>query len=203
MYVAVQVWPGVAEHRVVQPPERRVGCGAGARDRLTQQREVEQERGALGAAGNTQAGTGCCRSRPGLFSCGAAWLGWRDARRILRGRSLGKGHAVLSLSFDLEHPPQEPPAECVDALTWRLAYTLHTSHRPDVDGICSCGHAYPCSSARLAGRGFRVSCRPAAEVSMADPEGQRVLRGVSRRRRLLPVPPGNRYRARRHGVTIG
>src|SRR5256885_5060203 len=86
---------------------------------------------------------------------------------------LGEG-ARVSFSFDVADPPQEPPVECVDPLTWRLAYSLHTSHRPKADDFCSCGRPYPCTSARLAERGFRVACGGAGPAEPVDADESRV-----------------------------
>jgi hypothetical protein len=84
---------------------------------------------------------------------------------------------VPSLSFDLEDPPEDPPVECTDPLTWRLAYSLHTAHRPDGAGACACGGTYPCPSADLAARGFRFACGT-AEPS-ADPAAEPAAEAVA------------------------
>ena len=65
---------------------------------------------------------------------------------------------MSALSFDLEDPPEEPPAECTDALTWRLAYSLHAAHRSAAGEACTCGRPDPCPSAQLAAYGFRFCC---------------------------------------------
>jgi hypothetical protein len=70
----------------------------------------------------------------------------------------GRNTPVPSLSFDLEDPPEDPPVDCTDPLTWHLAYSLHHAHRPDAEGNCACGSTYPCPSAHLATRGFRFAC---------------------------------------------
>jgi hypothetical protein len=65
----------------------------------------------------------------------------------------------VTLSFDPEHPPAEPPPGC-DPVLWRLAYQVHVDHRPGVDAFClartcrAAFSAWPCQPARLAAQGF-------------------------------------------------
>ena len=64
--------------------------------------------------------------------------------------------------FDPDNPPEEPPPACEDRLMWRMAYSLHVAHQPDVDGFCLCRQFYPCSAAHLAARGLLAACQPVA-----------------------------------------
>ncbi|HEX8346249.1 MAG TPA: hypothetical protein VF657_16140 [Actinoplanes sp.] len=69
---------------------------------------------------------------------------------------------MLALPFDPEDPPAQPPAECDDDLTWRLAYQIFRDHRSDADGFCiTCvpGEFNPCVGRHLALRGFLAACR--------------------------------------------
>jgi hypothetical protein len=65
---------------------------------------------------------------------------------------------MVSLSFDPEEPPEQPPVGCTDPLLWHVSRALHQEHQPEPDGRCGCGDRYPCQPARLAARGLLTSC---------------------------------------------
>jgi hypothetical protein len=65
---------------------------------------------------------------------------------------------MVSLSFDTEEPPEQPPLGCSDPLLWRVSYALRQEHLWESGGRCLCGNRYPCDSARLAERGLVTSC---------------------------------------------
>jgi hypothetical protein len=68
----------------------------------------------------------------------------------------------MSLPYDPENPPREPPRNA-DALMWRLAFQVHGEHRPGAGGGCvAAGCAaqhlpWPCAAARLSAAGFAVA----------------------------------------------
>lgn len=64
---------------------------------------------------------------------------------------------MVSLSFDTEEPPEQPPPGCADPLLWLVSYALRREHQWDLGGLCLCGDRYPCDSARLAERGLITS----------------------------------------------
>ena len=64
------------------------------------------------------------------------------------------------VEWDPEQPPAEPPPGA-DPLIWRLAYGLHSDHRPHTDGFCvTCRQFWPCAPRRLADQGFAAAFRP-------------------------------------------
>jgi hypothetical protein len=65
---------------------------------------------------------------------------------------------MVSLSFDTEDPPEQPPPGCADPLLWRVSVALHQEHRWYRGDRCSCGDRYPCDRGRLAERGLVISC---------------------------------------------
>jgi hypothetical protein len=65
---------------------------------------------------------------------------------------------MVSLPFDTDAPPEQPPPCCADPLLWRVARALYEEHRWEPGGRCLCGDRYPCSRARLAERGLVTSC---------------------------------------------
>lgn len=75
------------------------------------------------------------------------------------------------MSFDIDNPPEEPPADCQHRLLWRLARALWEAHRPDNAGICvatGCWHTNqrdPCRLTRLAQEGMRTACGEATPAS--------------------------------------
>ncbi len=68
------------------------------------------------------------------------------------------------MSFDAEHPPVEPPADCRHRLLWRLARAMWETHRPDSNSFCMASgswhakHRDLCRLARLAQEGMRTAC---------------------------------------------
>jgi hypothetical protein len=56
--------------------------------------------------------------------------------------------------FDLNLPPLDPPAECVDVVMWRRAYALFNEHPAGPGGCSRCGGSYPCLANRLARAGL-------------------------------------------------
>jgi hypothetical protein len=75
------------------------------------------------------------------------------------------------MSFDVDNPPEDPPADCPHRLLWRLARALWEAHRPDSTGFCvatGCWHTNqrdPCRLARLAQEGMRTACGEATNAS--------------------------------------
>lgn len=82
---------------------------------------------------------------------------------------------MSELPFDLEDPPDEPPAGVVQIMAWRLAVRLHRDHAPAVtdpadggrpgaadvasDPVCrACGARWPCHARRVAERGLLAAC---------------------------------------------
>jgi hypothetical protein len=64
---------------------------------------------------------------------------------------------MVSLSFDAEEPPEQPPPGCADPVLWRVSHALRQEHRWEPDGRCQCGDRYPCNRARLAERGLVIA----------------------------------------------
>ena len=60
--------------------------------------------------------------------------------------------------FDIDDPPEEPPAGCVDPMLWELAHTLHLGHRPRPGGVCGCGEPHPCEGWWRAVAGLSAAC---------------------------------------------
>ena len=75
-----------------------------------------------------------------------------------------RGRNGFGMSFDVDRPPADPPANCRIPLLWRLARALWEEHRPDSTGFCvvsGCQHdnqLSPCSLAKLAMDGMEISC---------------------------------------------
>ncbi|MEV6706608.1 hypothetical protein [Micromonospora wenchangensis] len=71
------------------------------------------------------------------------------------------------MSFDIDNPPVEPPADCQHRLLWRLARALWEAHRPDSTGFClsTPNQRDPCRLARLAQEGMRTACGEAVSAS--------------------------------------
>jgi hypothetical protein len=65
---------------------------------------------------------------------------------------------MVSLAFDTDAPPEQPPAGCADPLLWRVSRALYEEHRWEPGDRCMCGDRYPCNRARLAERGLVTSC---------------------------------------------
>jgi|GEM_PF-5341448 len=65
---------------------------------------------------------------------------------------------MVTLSFETEEPPEQPPRGCADPLLWLVSYALRQEHQWEPGGRCMCGDRYPCSRARLAERGLVTSC---------------------------------------------
>jgi hypothetical protein len=65
---------------------------------------------------------------------------------------------MVTLSFDTENPPEQPPVDCVDPLLWRVSHALREEHRFDHGDRCLCGDRYPCNRVRLAERGLITAC---------------------------------------------
>lgn len=67
------------------------------------------------------------------------------------------------MSFDVDNPPVEPPADCRHRLLWRLARALWETHRPDSTSFCMATGTWhpnqrePCQPARLAQEGMRTA----------------------------------------------
>ena len=67
--------------------------------------------------------------------------------------------------FDLENPPDEPPAGVVQPMAWRLAVRLHRDHSPASTDparppVCrACGDPWPCHGRRIAERGLLAAWR--------------------------------------------
>jgi hypothetical protein len=65
----------------------------------------------------------------------------------------------VTLPFDPEDPPADPPPGC-DAMVWRLAHQVHVDHQPGSDAFCvarTCRGSFtpwPCGPSRLAAQGF-------------------------------------------------
>jgi hypothetical protein len=62
---------------------------------------------------------------------------------------------AIAVPFDLDDPPFEPPPNCADEVTWRLARGLFDAHQLDaLSGRCRCGRMLPCTGQRLAAVGL-------------------------------------------------
>ena len=74
------------------------------------------------------------------------------------------------VEWDPEHPPAEPPPGA-DPLIWRLAYGLHSDHRPHTDGFCvTCREFWPCAPRRLADQGLAAAFRPPPDRRSTPPD---------------------------------
>jgi hypothetical protein len=75
-----------------------------------------------------------------------------------------EANRMAELPFDLEDPPEEPPAGAVQPMLWRLAVLLHRDHdRPLADPgeprrCRACGDPWPCRHRRLAERALVAAC---------------------------------------------
>ncbi|MEV1290041.1 hypothetical protein [Micromonospora sp. NPDC049679] len=73
--------------------------------------------------------------------------------------------------FDVDDPPDDPPAGCQHRLLWRLARTLWDAHGRDAGGFCVItvcrrdNHLSPCPAAQLAIEGMRTACGQSVETS--------------------------------------
>jgi methylenetetrahydrofolate reductase (NADPH) len=80
---------------------------------------------------------------------------------------------VPELPFDLEHPPDEPPAAVCQPMLWRLAVRLHRDHDllPGVaEPRCrTCGERWPCRPRGLAERGLIAACQPPGPEPLGRP----------------------------------
>jgi hypothetical protein len=69
----------------------------------------------------------------------------------------------MTLPFDLNNPPAEPPPGCFDPDKWREAYRRWQEHRPNPYGRCVnklCEERFPCFASQLALRGLIDACVP-------------------------------------------
>src|SRR6266508_1533805 len=85
----------------------------------------------------------CQRPAPGrVLNAGAAASpavvpGEHSARLGAAPDVDGKGRRfVTALPYEIDEPPVDPPAECVNRLMWQLARRLFVDHRPGPDGWC-------------------------------------------------------------------
>jgi hypothetical protein len=71
--------------------------------------------------------------------------------------------ASIDMSFDLNNPPAEPPADCLEPDKWREAYAIYIQHQPGKSGRClskRCGERWPCLPHRPALRALMDACTP-------------------------------------------
>lgn len=85
------------------------------------------------------------------------------------------------LSFDVEHPPEEPPPGVVQAMLWRIAVRVHRDHDRVVRGgagalTCDlCRQPWPCPARRMAQRALVAAWRPPTDPPGAAGYLDRVL----------------------------
>jgi hypothetical protein len=75
-------------------------------------------------------------------------------------RTIARSEPMSELPFDLENPPDEPPAGVPRPMAWRLAIRLYRDHVPvagdqaEPPACRTCGEPWPCYGRRLAERGL-------------------------------------------------
>jgi hypothetical protein len=64
------------------------------------------------------------------------------------------------LTWDVNNPPEVPPAGCLDRQRWQLSYQVFAAHQvEDAGSRCqACGEVWPCSGRRRAVRGLVTAC---------------------------------------------